>query len=72
MRRWLFALLLAGLGLGNTGCLLNRYPSDPQARMAVLINDSENSRVIEDEWSRWWFTNHPSHLTPNRVDGGMQ
>jgi hypothetical protein len=72
MRRWLFLLILSGLALSNTGCLINLYSPDPQRRMSQLINQSEDLRVIQDEWERIWFTDHPSHLTPNRVDGGMQ
>jgi hypothetical protein len=72
MRRGLFLLILAGLALSHTGCLINLYSPEPQRRMSQLINQSEDLRVIQDEWERIWFTDHPSHLTPNRVDGGMQ
>jgi hypothetical protein len=72
MRRWLFVLMLAGLGLSNTGCLINLYSPDPAIRISQLINESEDFRIMQEQWQRIWFTDHPSHLTPNRVDGGMQ
>jgi hypothetical protein len=72
MRKWLFGLMLSGVGLMNTGCLINLYSPDPQVRVSQLINQSEDLRTIQEEWQRIWFTDHPSHLTPNRVDGGFQ
>ncbi len=72
MRRVLLLAGAAGLMLCNTGCLLNIYSSDPQRRMSELINNSEDLRQIQNEWSRIWFTDHPSHLTPERIDGGIQ
>ncbi|MSR31862.1 MAG: hypothetical protein EXR99_10195 [Gemmataceae bacterium] len=68
-------ILLASVGLAiacNTGCLLNAYSSDPTMRMKALMNQSEDLRQIEQEWARIWFTDHPSHLTNERVDGGLQ
>ena len=70
MRRWFWLLLAAGLILGNTGCLINIYSSDPQFRMKELLNHSEDYRVITEEWERIWFTDQPSHLNPQRVHGG--
>jgi hypothetical protein len=71
MRRWLL-LAVAGLILWNTGCLLNIYSSDPTRRIIELLNNSEDLRQIEYEWERIWFTDHPSHLTPERIDGAIQ
>jgi hypothetical protein len=71
MRR-LLLLAVAGLILGNTGCLINQYSSDPNRRIVELLNNSEDLRQIEYEWERIWFTDHPSHLTPERVDGAIQ
>jgi hypothetical protein len=39
--------------------------------MKILINQSEDLRTIQAEMARFWMTNHPSHLTPDRVDGGF-
>jgi hypothetical protein len=71
MRRWLL-LAVAGLMLGNTGCLINAYSSDPNRRMNELLNNSEDLRQIEYEWERIWFNDQPSHMTPERVNGGIQ
>ena len=71
VRRWLL-LAAAGLVLGNTGCFLNIYSSDPNRRILELLNNSEDLRQIEYEWERIWFTDQPSHLTPERVHGGIQ
>lgn len=72
MRHLLLLVALAALAVGNTGCLLNIYSSDPNLRMRELLNTSEDLRQIEYEWERIWFTDHPSHLTPERVDGAIQ
>jgi hypothetical protein len=71
MRR-LLMLAVAGLVLSNTGCLINAYSSDPNRRMHELLNQSEDLRTIEYEWERIWFVDEPSHLTPERVHGGIQ
>jgi len=72
MRRWLLVVALAGFALGNTGCFINLYSSNPNRRVTELLNNSEDLRQIEYEWERIWFTDQPSHLTPERVDGGIQ
>ena len=72
MRRLLLLSALATLALSNSGCLLNIYSSDPNRRMMELINNSEDLRQIEYEWERIWFVDEPSHMTPERVHGGIQ
>jgi hypothetical protein len=72
MRRVLMLTAAVGMMLANTGCLLNIYSSDPNRRMHELINNSEDLRQIEYEWERIWFTDQPSHMTPERVHGGIQ
>ncbi len=72
MRRALWLTAVAGLVLGNAGCLINIYSSDPNRRMRELLNTSEDLRQIEYEWERIWFTDQPSHMTPERVHGGIQ
>jgi hypothetical protein len=69
-RLLLLAVLMAG-ALSNTGCLLNIYSSDPNERTNELLNNSEDLRTIRYEWERIWFTDQPSHLTPQRVHGGI-
>lgn len=72
MRRFLLMVTLAGTILTSSGCFINLYNSDPNRRTKQLLNVSENMRVIMDEWERIWFTDHPSHLTPDRTDGSIQ
>jgi hypothetical protein len=71
MRRMFWLVFVATMGLGNTGCLINQYSSDPNTRMDQLLNQSEDLRQINDEWRRIWFNDMPSHLTPQRVHGGI-
>lgn len=71
MRRWLLTGLLGVVALSNTGCLINIYSSNPQRRMSQLLNNSEDLRVIQDEWDRIWFTDQPSHMVVDRVHGGI-
>jgi hypothetical protein len=70
MRRSLL-MLLAALVLSNTGCLINAYSSDPNIRINQLLNQSEDLRQIEQEWMRIWFTDQPSHMTYDRIHGGI-
>lgn len=72
MRRWLALSLAAAWGLANAGCFINIYSSDPNRRMHELLNTSEDLRQIENEWERIWFTDQPSHMTPERIHGGIQ
>jgi hypothetical protein len=71
MRR-LLMVVVAACVIGNAGCLLNLYSADPNRRMAEMLNISENLRTMEYEWERIWFTDQPSHLTPDRIHGGIQ
>jgi hypothetical protein len=71
MRRVLLLAVVAAFGMLNAGCMLNAYPSDPQERIAVLMNQSENLRQINYEIQRFWMVDQPSHLTPDRVHGGV-
>jgi hypothetical protein len=52
--------------------VINVYSSDPNERIVESLNNSEDLRQIEDEWERVWFTDHPSHLTPEKVSGGVE
>jgi hypothetical protein len=72
MQRWLLLGALCAMALANSGCLINEYSSDPNRRMHELLNNSEDLRQIEYEWERIWFNDQPSHLTPERVHGGIQ
>jgi hypothetical protein len=71
MRRCLLSLVGA-LVLCNTGCLINALSSDPNTRIVQLLVWSEDLRQIEQEWMRIWFTDQPSHMTYDRIHGGLQ
>jgi hypothetical protein len=72
MRRLLLVLFFASFAMSNTGCFLPIYSSDPNRRVQQMLNTSEDLRQIEDEWSRFWFTDQPSHLTYDRITGGLE
>jgi hypothetical protein len=72
MRRLLYTAIVSGMVLANAGCLLNQYSSDPNRRVNELLNNSEDLRQVQNEWERIWFNDQPSHLTPERVHGGIQ
>ncbi|MGL6076099.1 MAG: hypothetical protein ACRC8S_18225 [Fimbriiglobus sp.] len=59
------------LGLSGTGCLFNQYSGNPNTRMDQLLNQSEDLRQIEGIWRRFWFNDQPSHMTPERIHGGI-
>ena len=69
-KRIVLMLILTG-GLANTGCILNQYSSEPRTRMDQLMNESEDLRQIEGIWRRFWFNDMPSHMTPERMHGGI-
>jgi hypothetical protein len=70
-RKLLLGLIAAGALTANSGCLLNQYSSDPNRRMEQLLYQSEDLRQIGNEWRRLWFNDQPSHLTPERIHGGI-
>jgi len=72
MGRKLLLAIVACAGLMNAGCLINAYSSEPNVRMGQMLNQSEDLRQIGYEWRRIWFTDQPSHLTPERIHGGIQ
>jgi hypothetical protein len=72
MRRKLILGAIAFIGLtANSGCLINQYSSEPTVRMQQLLYQSEDLRQIGQEWRRFWFNDQPSHLTPERIHGGI-
>ena len=70
MRR-LLLLAVLGITLMNTGCIMNMYSPDPNERMQQMLNQSEDMRQMRKEWFRFWMVDQPSHLTPERVHGGV-
>jgi hypothetical protein len=47
------------------------YPGDPNQRMEIMLNQSEDYRQIGPFWRRFWFNDQPSHMTPERIHGGI-
>ena len=75
MRRRLSALaIVAAIAAAGQGCApvpLPHYAAYPPKRVEELLNDSENLRMVGDDWERIWFLDQPSHLTPWRTHGGL-
>ena len=71
MRRLLLLAAVLGFTGLNTGCILNMYSPDPNERMQQMLNQSEDLRQMRKEWFRFWMVDQPSHLTPDRVHGGI-
>ena len=71
MRRILALMTATLLAASNTGCVYNMYCADENVRMEQLLFQSEDLRQIREECRRFWFTDMPSHLTPQRVHGGI-
>ena len=71
MRRLIMAALL-GLTLSSSvGCFIPIYSGDPAVRTRQLLYTSEDFRALLNEWERIWFLDQPSHMTPQRVHGGI-
>jgi len=71
MRKLLLAIML-GCTLGaNAGCFIPAYSGDPLRRQRQLIYTSENLRMINDEWERFWGLDMPEHTGPVRIHGGV-
>jgi hypothetical protein len=70
-RRLHLLIAMAGLGLSNAGCFIPIYPNEPIPRVNAMLNTSEDLRQIELEWARFWFVDQPSHMTNERIHGGL-
>jgi hypothetical protein len=71
MRYLLLTFALGGLFSLCTGCALPAYSGDPQRRAQELVYTSENLRLVQDEWERFWMLDQPDHMTPYRTHGGI-
>ena len=69
--RLVFTVLLGLFVLTSTGCVHAIFSSDPLRRNQQLLYQSENMRLIQDEWERFWMLDQPSHMTPYRTHGGV-
>ncbi len=72
IRRGVYGLAAAAvLATTGTGCFPNQYHGDPNIRTDQLLNQSEDIRQISEVWRRFWFNDMPSHMTPERIHGGI-
>ena len=71
MRKLIMAVLAAGMLTASSGCVVPAYSSDPVRRTRQLIFTSENLRLINNEWERFWSLDMPAHTTQFRVHGGV-
>jgi hypothetical protein len=69
--RLLLAVFLGVAIMSSTGCLIPMYSGDTMRRDKQLIYNSENYRLLHDEWERVWLLDQPSHMTPYRTHGGI-
>lgn len=70
-RKCVIGLVFVAAALANTGCVANQYASNPNVRTEQLVNQSEDFRQIGEFWRRFWFNEMPSHLTTERINGGI-
>jgi len=71
MRRLMMAALLGVALSSSVGCFIPIYSGDPAVRTRQLLYTSEDFRALLNEWERIWFLDQPSHMTPQRVHGGI-
>ena len=71
LSRFLLTVLLGIALLTSTGCIHAIFSGDPARRNNQLINKSEDLRLLQDDWERFWMLDQPSHLTPYRTHGGV-
>jgi hypothetical protein len=53
------------------GLPINVYDAEPNRRILELLSQSEDLKQIEAEWQLIEWMDMPSHLTPERVHGGL-
>ena len=56
--------------VANLGCI-NQYMGNKNTRMEQLLYQSEDLRQMGKEWRRFWFNDQPSHMSTERVHGGI-
>jgi hypothetical protein len=71
MRKILLTLTLGWLLSTSSGCIIPGYSGDPARRTQEAIYTSENLRLLQDEWERFWLLDQPNHMTPFRTHGGL-
>jgi hypothetical protein len=48
------------------------HSTDPNERMDALLTNSEKYKALQGEWKRFWFVDQPSHMTSERIHGGIE
>ena len=71
LSRILLTVLLGFALLTSAGCVHAIFSGDPLRRNNQLLYKSEDMRLIQDEWERFWMLDQPSHMTPYRTHGGI-
>ncbi len=71
MRKLLLGLVCSMIVGATTGCIIPAYSGDPSRRTQELLYTSENLRLLQDEWERFWLLDQPDHCTPYRTHGGI-
>ena len=71
MRRLFICALLATTLTVSSGCIIPIFSGEKARRTQQLLFVSENFRLLLEEWERFWFLDHPDHMTPHRSDGGI-
>jgi hypothetical protein len=63
----------AGLALGIPSLisLLTHEDADPNQRMEALLFQSGDIGQINAEWKKFWTNDQPSHMTYERIHGGI-
>ena len=70
-KKCLLSAIAACSIVSSIGCFLPIYSADPARRGQQLFYQSENLRLLLDEWERIWFLDQPTHLTPHATHGGI-
>jgi hypothetical protein len=71
MRKLILTLTLGWLVSATSGCSIPAYSGDPTRRAQEAVYTSENLRLLQDEWERFWLLDQPNHITPYRTHGGL-
>ena len=66
-----FWCALAALSGTPTSPMIPATAGDANARMEKLLFESEDLRQMHDEVRRFWGNDQPSHMTYQRVHGGI-
>ena len=71
MRKLILSGILSVMVLSNVGSFVPIYSGAPAERTRQLLFTSEDFRMLRKEWERFWFLDQPSHLTTQRLHGGV-